>query len=284
MPEPVTLPRSAVHPLRSRHAEADFQIWVAEPRPNPRVPVPEAYRVLYVTDADLFFGTAVDMSRLMHALFAELPPLLVVGVAYGADDPAVQGEIRNRDLTPSADPGFEAMARRMDPSWEPLLPEGRRMGRADAFLDCLEHEVIPLVAEHHPLAMDGHTLFGSSLGGLFTLYAFLTRPEVFSHYIAASPAIWWDGEMLFGVEERVASERDDLAASLFLGVGSLEEGVGLPWLDEFRTVTNVHKMADRLAGRGYPSLEVVAHVFEGETHTSVVPATLTRGLRSAYPR
>ena len=49
-----------------------------------------------------------------------------MGIAYGTDDPAVVGEIRNRDFTPSEDARFEAMAKQATPDWEPLLPEGCR--------------------------------------------------------------------------------------------------------------------------------------------------------------
>lgn len=78
--------------------------------------------------------------------------------------------------------------------------------------------------------------------------------------------------MLFGLEEETAAAIDDVDVNVFMGVGQLEEGVGVPWLDEFRTVTNVTKMAALLAGRGYPSLRIESHIFDGETHTSVVPA------------
>ncbi|GMR13941.1 MAG: alpha/beta hydrolase-fold protein [Gemmatimonadota bacterium] len=282
MKKQVALPHTEVIEITSRHVGADFEIWVAMPQLNPRMPAPDAYSVLYVTDANLFFGTAVEMTRLMHGLFGELPPILVVGIAYPSDDPAVLGEIRNRDFTPSEDARFEAMGKRLNPAWKPLLPEGERMGRANDFLLFIEEEVKPLIAGRYSVAASGHTLFGSSLGGLFTLHALLTRPGSFDNYIVASPSIWWDGEMLFGVEEQTASAVEDVAANVFIGVGQLEEGVGMPWLDEFRTVTNVKKMAERLKGRGYASLRIDRHIFEGETHTSVVPAVLTRGLRMVY--
>lgn len=58
------------------------------------------------------------------------------------------------------------------------------------------------------------TLFGSSLGGLFTLYALLERPEAFNAYIAVSPAIWWDRAILLRLETEVAPSRADLAAAV----------------------------------------------------------------------
>jgi predicted alpha/beta superfamily hydrolase len=281
MPRPVTLVRSEVHAMTSRRAEADYQLWVAEPQLNPRVPPRETYPVLYVTDADLWFCTAAELTRLMHILYAVLPPILVVGIAYGTEDPMLQGEIRNRDLTPTASPGFEEMGRRMNPDWKPALPEGRRMGRAPEFLAFLEEEVKPFVAERYPVEGKG-ALFGCSLGGLFTLYALLARPGSFDHYIAGSPAIWWDDAVLFDFEERMAASTTDVAAGLFMGVGSLEEGGGITSQDPFKFITNVREMASRLESRQYPSLRIETRVFDNEGHTSVPPVVLTRGLRMAF--
>ncbi len=281
MSTPVTLTRSEVHALTSRHAEADYQLWVAVPTQNPRMPPRETFPVLYVTDADIWFCTAAEMTRLMHVLYGLLPPILVVGIAYGVEDPMVQGEIRNRDLTPTASPEFEAMGKQFDPDWKPLLPEGKRVGRAPEFLAFIEDEVKPFIAERYPVEGRG-ALFGCSLGGLFTLYALLARPGSFDHYIAGSPAIWWDDAVLFDLEERMAAGTNDVEASVFLGVGALEEGAGIPSQDPFKFITNVREMASRLEARGYPSLRVSTQVFDDEGHTSAPPVVLTRGLRMAF--
>ena len=283
MSRPVTLSRSAVHEITSRLADADYQLWVASPTQNPRTPPRERFPVLWVTDADIWFNTAAEMSRLMHVLYGLLPPILVVGVAYGVEDPMLQGEIRNRDLTPTAPAAFEAMGKQFDPTWEPRLPEGRRMGRAPEFLAFLEEEAKPFIAERYPVEGNG-ALFGCSLGGLFALYALLTRPGSFDHYIAGSPAIWWDDAVLFSLEERMATSTKDVSATLFMGVGALEEGGGVTSQDPFKFVTNVREMAARLEGRAYPSLGVTTQVFENEGHTSVPPVVLTRGLRNAFRR
>lgn len=47
-------------------------------------------------------------------------------------------------------------------------------------------------------------------------------------------------------------------------------------------VTNTHRMANALADRAYPSLNLTVHEFDGETHLSVIPATLSRGLREVF--
>ena len=149
MPTPVTLPSTEVFDLYSEHAQADYQLWVASPVQGIMPMPPGPRHVLYVLDANLFFGTAVEMTRLMAQLYGELPPLLVVGIAYDTAVPAVQAELRARDFTPTADAGFEAMARRLPGATEPTLPEGRRLGRGPEFLSFLSSEVRPFIEERY---------------------------------------------------------------------------------------------------------------------------------------
>ena len=80
--------------------------------------------------------------------------------------------------------------------------------------------------------------------------------------------------------ERAASS--DIDANLVLAVGGLEEDPRVPMLAQFKMVSNVHELEERLLSREYPSLHVTKLVLEGESHTSVVPVALTRGLRSIY--
>ena len=39
-------------------------------------------------------------------------------------------------------------------------------------------------------------LMGESLAGLFVVETFLKAPELFDHYVAVSPSLWWDGGRL----------------------------------------------------------------------------------------
>lgn len=281
---PVTLPATEAHVLRSDEAETDFEIRVAHPVAG-MWPLPPGPRdVLYLLDADLWFGTAVEMTRVMHQLYGELPPLLVVGVGYPTNDPSLQGELRARDFTPTADPGFESMARTLPGTPEPTLPEGRRLGGAPSFLRFLLDRVVPFVSRRYPVDGGRSTLFGSSLGGLFTLWAFLRRPDAFDAWIATSPALWWGDRLLFDLEAGSVDALRDVDTDLVLAVGSLEEDPRIPILAQFEMITNVRRMEERLEGRGHTSLRLSTHVLEGESHTSVVPPALTRGLRDVYRR
>ena len=279
MTEPVRLPKSAVFDIRSEHADADFQLWVAEPIPG-LVPFPPGPRtVLWVLDANLFFGTAVEMTRLMSQLYGELPPLLVVGVAYPMQLPAVQAELRARDFTPTADAGFARMAGSLPGAPPPTLPEGRRLGRAPEFLRFLTEEAHPFLASRYEMA-DDSVLFGSSLGGLFALYALMERPDAFAAYAAVSPALWWDQGLLLARAAERAAAGEALDARVFLAVGGEEERADVPMLASFRMVSNLRAFADCLNGAQLPGLELELWVAEGESHTSVVPVGLLRALRA----
>lgn len=279
MTRSVSIPHTHVHDVHSKHADEDFQIWVAEPVAGIMPFPPGPRKVLYVLDANLFFGTAVELTRLMSQLYGELPPLMVVGIGYDTDVPAIQAELRARDFTPTEDAGFGDMARSMPGAPEPTLPEGRRLGRAAPFLDFLTEEVVPFVEDRYEVAEEGATLFGSSLGGLFTLHALLERPEAFGAYVAVSPAIWWDGAEILKRVEPLRSARDDLDAELFLAVGGKEERADIPALAPFKMVSNLEAFAQALRSRDYPSLDITTFVAEGESHTTVVPVALTRALR-----
>lgn len=279
---PVSIPATEVHAMHSPEIGGDFEIWVARPvagaRGLPKGPV----GVLYLLDANLYFGTATEMTRLMHQLFGELPPLLVVGVAYPTDDPTLQGELRARDFTPTSDAGFAAMARNIPGAREPSLAEGERLGKGPSFLAFLRDRVRPFVEDRFEVAPANSVLWGSSLGGLFTLYAALSAPTSFDAFLATSPAIWWDDGFLLRLEEEVAAGEGLPATRIVLSVGADEERADIPMLARFRMVTNVESMADRLSARSYPGLEITRHVLEGESHTSVVAPALSRSLRAVF--
>jgi hypothetical protein len=270
--------------IRSRHVVADFEIRVAQPLPAIMSPLPVQYQVLYLLDGDLFFGLATDMTRVMHRLFVELPPILVVGIGYGTNDDRVFSEMRNRDFTPTAIAGIPTQELPTPSGPEPLVPEAQRYGGAGRFLDFLLDEVKPLITARYPLATGRSTLVGSSMGGLFVSYVLLEKPDSFDQYIIASPALWWDDRLLVRTAAQRPLLRGNAPARVFLAVGALEEGAGIPQLDAFRLISNTREFARQLQDRPASPLDVWIHVFDGETHTSVVPTAITRGLRTLYGR
>ena len=271
-PRLVAIADTEVHALRSEIVNDDFELWIARPQPGIFSQQREPEGVLFVLDANLFFGTAVEMTRIMHKLYAELPPLLVVGIAYPTNDWMLQGALRTRDFTPSADRRMAELPAGFQP---PPLPRAVEppMGGAAAFLEFIENEVKPFVRSHYGVGDTRTILFGSSMGGLFVAHAALTEPRSFDTFIAVSPALWWNQEEIFELGPGTAEQ----TANVFIAVGGLEEDPSIPSLAPFKMVTNAQRFAVRLADA--PGFRAHFEEIAGETHTSVVPVALTRGLR-----
>lgn len=70
--------------------------------------------------------------------------------------------------------------------------------------------------------------------------------------------------------EKLTASTKALPVRLFMGAGGLQPDPMLP---------DMADMAARLMGRGYESFEMMTRVFADETHTSVWPASASRGLR-----
>lgn len=274
---PISIPDTEVHSLYSEAVKDNFELWIAKPQAGFAPVSAEPPKILYVLDANLCFGMPVEMTRLMHKLYGELPPILVVGIAYPTDDGFKQGMLRTRDFTPSTDGRFDEMAATL-----PQLPQAFQveppMGGAACFLRFLVDEVMPYVRDRFNFCESDSTLFGSSLGGLFVTYTLLTEPSAFNNFIAASPSLWWDNEMMFDLV--AASDFEQVQNRFFIAVGELEESPDIPMLAQFKTVTNVQRMAEQLSHTNGSHLIVKSAILAGETHTSVIPVTLTKGLRS----
>ena len=274
---PVHLSRTEVHPLTSRVTGERFELWLGHPieswfsHDRPR-------HLLYLLDANPFFGRAVEMTRLMHVLFGELPPVVVAGIAYPDVDPGTQSRLRAGHFTPSPDHGFAEAARALAPPGAPA-PEPPPMGGADDFLSFLRLQVDPFLREELGIGSAPSTLFGTSLGGLFAIHALRTAPEWVDHIIAGSPSLWWNQEEVFEGLRPGGDGVTRAGPDVVISVGAGEEGPAIPHLSRFRLVTNSRRMADLLADGALPCRSAHLEVVEGESHTSVVPTSLTRGLR-----
>ena len=86
-------------------------------------------------------------------------------------------------------------------------------------------------------------------------------------------------KVTFDYEARYAATHNDLPATVFLSVGALEAILE----PEFAAmVANVQELTEVLMSRQYPGLKLISHIFEDETHYSVIPATMSRGLRAVF--
>ena len=206
-----------------------------------------------------------------------VPDSAVVGIGYASPDLGEVMARRARDFTPSNG----------DASPIQLPPSPLGFGGALHFLDAILDEVLPEVGARFGLSIEDRTLFGWSFGGLFALYALLSRPESFRRYLVVSPSIWWDDRVLLQCEQAWADSHTELPAKLFLAVGSEEQTPGGGWKNEgfpdeaiaaVKQVTNFEEFTRRLTERRYQGLDFESVVFDGEYHLTVPAAAVTRGL------
>lgn len=134
----------------------------------------KTYPVLYLIDGGLdqdFLHIAGTSA--LGALWARSQDVIVVGIAT---------QDRRRELTgPTQDAA--------------LLKEFPTAGGSSAFRTFIRDEVMPMVAKTYRVS--GQTgVIGESLAGLFIVETYLTEPDLFDHYAAISPSLWWDDERL----------------------------------------------------------------------------------------
>ncbi len=92
-------------------------------------------------------------------------------------------------------------------------------GGADNFLKFFEQELIPYVSEQY--RVKGYRiLVGHSFGGLFTVNALLTEPEMFDAYVAISPTFWWDDNYLARKARPFFKKNPDLRKFLYISMGN----------------------------------------------------------------
>lgn len=290
----VSLPGTEVHTLASEIVGQEFRLLVARPFGPPRSAA--GYPVVYALDADMSFPLVRQVALSLQSGF-ELPPVLIVGIGY----PGGMREgmrLRNRDYTPTPDPVFM----KFNEQWGggPATPGGS--GGAPAFLRFVSEELQPFVESRFGADPDDATIIGVSFGGLFATYSLLRAPDTFQRYIIGSPSLWWDGKVVFGYEADYAEAHEDLRARVFVAAGGHEtaehdeemlarvpEPMRRPMLEFQQAIEGAAQMVElvepfveTLRGRGYPGLDLTLHVFPGETHASVPPMTISRGLKTVF--
>ncbi len=255
------LPGTEVWDMTSLYNGLTYRIFVHIPL---KPPPPEGYPVLYTVDGNAYFASLNDAMRLQTRHPRGLPSGMVISIGYPADGPFV-AERRFRDLTvPDMQQGL-----RPDGSPWPVN------GGADAFLDFIELELMPLISRRYRADHSRAALFGHSLGGFFALYTLIRRSRLFSTYIAGSPSLWWKGRVLFDMlpelEDKLRS--GELACSLMIGIGSEETGM----------LENARAFHERLVPYNGSGLSRLSYKeFQGEGHMSVLQPLFSPMLRFVF--
>ncbi len=150
------------------------------------------YPVLYLLDGDAHLLHTAGITQFLSQN-GKMPPVLIIGLP---------NTDRTRDLTPPAD--------------DERFPTA---GGADTFLAFIADELMPFVETRYRTA-PYKILVGHSFGGLFSVHALLTRPDLFDAHIAISPSMWWDNKGLLPIADAFFDTQPDLNAFMYMTMGN----------------------------------------------------------------
>lgn len=270
----VAIPNTEVRFISSDIIDDEFKLSIALPQNYAETTT--RYPVVYLLDANIFFGMVTETARLLQ-FGQEIPDCIIVGIGY--PDDAQHLGLRCRDYTPTRDDEGNR-------AWLEKISQGRKVpikfrgsGGAEQFLAFLCQELMPHLHECYRIDPDDMVLAGDSLGGLFALYTVFHQPATFKRYIIGSPSLYCGDAITFDYEAAYAAAHSDLPVTIFLSSGALE-AIFEP---EFAAMlSNVARLTELLTSRKYPGLKLISHIFDNETHLSVIPATMSRGLRAVF--
>lgn len=218
------------------------------------------YPVMYVVDGLMNFPL-VSTSNLNQGLSYDppMPEVITVGIDFIETD-SVRDFKRAEYFTPveSEDEDY-----------------GRVGGKADQYIDFLNHELKQFIHATFTVDTEREVLGGHSLAGLLSLYTLFTKPDSFDAYIAASPSIYWADEAIFDIEKNYVDEEASSKAVLFMSVGTAEDPWGI-------TLDYVSRMAERIKERSYHCKKFKMKKFRRENHSSVIGPAFKEGGRFVF--
>lgn len=204
------------------------------------------YPTVYVTDGDSLFPMLAPLQLFLH-YDDGLPEVLMVGIAYGGFDPAVNR--RNIDFQT---PG-----------------QGVEQAGAGAFQRFLKTELIPRIETRYRSDPMRRVLFGQSRGGAFVLYSAVTDPDLFWGRIASNPSLTPGLEAVLA--PAAPSRRGDLAVVLTSGVRDRADlqAEAAAWLAVWQA-------------RPERPWRLYGERIEGGTHAADAPAAYRRGMARVF--
>lgn len=193
---PFALPGSQVFSLPDPVTDTPYEVIVTLPGGyDPKAAKP--YPVFYYLDA-YWDAPLLQAITGQQAYDRTLLPMVLVGLSYGGLAPDY-GQLRNRDFK----------------------PRDKARGAAELYRYLIK-TLRPAIEQQYRVDPQAAGLGGSSLGGLFTLYALYQDPTAFSRYIAVSPAAVWEAGSLANFDEAYAKRQQRLPAVVYISHGANE--------------------------------------------------------------
>ena len=217
----------------------------------------DACPVLYVLDGEALTAMVGGQVQYLSEAYKIVPSLIVVGI---------ENTDRTRDLTPThfnngpdGKPDTSAKA------------FGKNSGGGEKFLQFIKTELMPYIESNYPAA-PYKILSGHSLGGLMAVYCLLNHPDFFNAYIAISPSLQWDNNVMLNQ----AAEK--------LNAGTVNKTLFFSDANEDALFhQNQLKLDSILLQKNIPGLTYKRFFYPEETHISEPVKAFYDGIRLIYP-
>ena len=218
----------------------------------------DQYPVLYLLDGESFMTMAGGQIQYLSESYKIIPSMIIVGI---------KNTDRFRDLTPT-NSLIGGDGKRDSSSNSPL----KTSGGGDTFLAFLKDELFPYIESNYPTA-PYRILFGHSLGGLIAIHALVNQPELFNAYIAASPSLQWDKEVMLKMAAEKLDGKKSLNKILFFSDAS--EGAAFH--------QNQLAFYSVLKQKNIPGIKSRYAYYPDETHISEPIKAFYDGIRYIFP-
>lgn len=256
---PAILPETIQFDIHPKDGGQPYRVFLRKPEGDAPV---TGWPTLYLLDANALIGTVVEALRVQEAYDEGVTKAVIVGIGYPVEG-SYDSIRRGWDLSP--------------PPGQTYPTSGSndthvRTGGAERFLVFIETELKSEIRRRLPINVRHQGLFGHSFGGLFVLYALFTRPEMFSHWIAASPSIGWEeGNLLRYTRRSEESTKYNPPHRVLITVAEHEQRA---------MIVDARNMVERLNRNG--DFEVFFETARDETHTSVIPVAANYAIRFCF--
>ena len=266
-----SIPATEVRVLQSVVADQDYLISVALPFHYEEHPE-KTYPVIYVLDANLYFGMVVDMVRAMNIRVPfcnELPDAMIVGIGYPVTGSLAEiltqvTHLRLRDFMPVRNEGGEQFIQEHFPIPNPIVS-----GNADPFLQFIYQELVPLIESEYRADPADRTLVGHSWGGDFALYPLFQQPQLFQRYVVASAGVDYDVGL---AEQKYAEQHDSLPIRLHLVMEDMSE----------EDISRLKSSVTLLESRRYADFTLTHQIIANCTHCAMVAPAFQAGLVAVF--
>jgi len=142
-------------------------------------------------------------------------------------------------------------------------------GGADKFIAFMKDELIPYIDKTYP-TNGTNSLYGHSYGGLFSMYTFLTEPELFETFYATDPSLWWNNDFVI----KLASEKlENIRSERHLWIAGIES--------TYRNM-GIDRMDSVLKLKAPENIYWKIGLFPNESHNSVRFKAIYDGIKFAY--